>query len=670
MKRAPFICILFSLFCTAGAFAQTKYKLGKTPRAATKDYRLLAHALTDSLPNDSLKIRSIFLWEAKHIRYGGGSNNPNQILQDRAAVCLGYSILFDSLCRVAGIQAEVVPGYVYMPWYEPVDTIYLARHAWNAVLLNGEWKLVDVTWSRGRLVERKQPFKRWLCKKFNVPFVPLYRYKKTITDRYYMTDPERMVLDHLPTTPAWQLLDCSVPMDSFQRSPHSVEHFLASPVFCKNGNDSIAKIVSEPEYMHLFIAGKQGLKFSPRDHYVTGYGAEVYAGYYQNMAGNNSLYWQTKLLYYDSTIRMVDTSLKYLILTMRDIRNERNYFLRRNRRMLARVNKETRPMYRLHMRQIPAVRHEQLRTFTLIRKLRRENHKLRRESRHIRHIKIKISRPETPQPGTERQRDRLSEMYEANNDSVAAHQERMDQVAYYNYSWEVDYQNTLVNEKKRLLSIMRFDMEAVLFFKSIGKTCFDTLVYSPKNQCLMEQHQFDSVQLLLRKPGKWRIDSTAKLYANEAVISKRLIRRNLSILQQMARLPQGTEDEKAEAGLQKAKFISINDSLIAYNKQRIKDLRHYRKSLANLRGLHRSLKRMFHSELRGEAIRYAGTARFFYGYYRDMSVGMQGNIRAVRQWKGTVRRGRRQLQMYIRRREREHAKAHRIEQKKLLKEGS
>jgi len=50
----------------------------------------------------------------------------------------------------AGIQAKTVTGYLkgagYYPDYEFGDKTDPFRGSWNAVLLDGQWRLVDTNW--------------------------------------------------------------------------------------------------------------------------------------------------------------------------------------------------------------------------------------------------------------------------------------------------------------------------------------------------------------------------------------------------------------------------------------------------------------------------------------------------------------------------------------------
>ena len=103
-------------------YGQSERRLGRARLTKSFDYVTLAHELTDHLPNDSLKVKAIYLWMTRHIDYdvwgftynGGSYTKPNDILRHRKSVCLGYNILFDSMCSVIGIECEPVYGYVYL----------------------------------------------------------------------------------------------------------------------------------------------------------------------------------------------------------------------------------------------------------------------------------------------------------------------------------------------------------------------------------------------------------------------------------------------------------------------------------------------------------------------------------------------------------------------------
>lgn len=87
-------------------------------------------------------------------------------LLECAAVCEGYSKAFALLCRRCGVPCAVVRG-----------TAGGEGHAWNLVYLNGEPRMVDVTWDRG-LTD------------------PIRRRFGLFSRRYFNLTPEKMSKDH------------------------------------------------------------------------------------------------------------------------------------------------------------------------------------------------------------------------------------------------------------------------------------------------------------------------------------------------------------------------------------------------------------------------------------------------------------------------------------------
>jgi len=63
--------------------------------------------------------------------------NPYGLLFNRAAICTGFSYTFELLMRLTGFECMTVHGFSFRN----------EAHAWNLVLIGGEWYVVDVTWN-------------------------------------------------------------------------------------------------------------------------------------------------------------------------------------------------------------------------------------------------------------------------------------------------------------------------------------------------------------------------------------------------------------------------------------------------------------------------------------------------------------------------------------------
>jgi Transglutaminase-like superfamily len=671
MMRLWLVIFVFLSISISG-FAQNDYKLGKAKRRDSRDVKKLAHALTDHLPSDSLKVKSIYIWLCNNISYdargfssGSGSyTSPKVILRHRTAVCLGISILFDSLCAEAGIQSEQVLGYVYMPWYEVRDTLYLDSHAWNAVKIDGEWKLIDATWGAGYLKTRKQPIRRIVMRVFGKAPRVRYKFIRKPNFDYFCADPAWFIYSHFPSTPAWQLLDCSVPIDSFQRSPNSTKNYLENPVNCKHGNDSIEAIVSADRYEHGIIAGRQAIVQNRHNHQDISYGYSIYARKLFMLSIDTTLSKEERIRWCDSTVYALDSMIKYFRLTSKDAREEGKFFLRRNDRMRKQVLGESRPHIRTHLREGMAVRRDRLRARSQIQKLRNENQRLRKQNRDIKKKKIKVSRPDKPSNNQALQYDRLDLKTQKNETFIDSLKTEMGQAAHVNFRYEAVQYDTNTYNRKILLMIMDQDLMDVLIARRFGYTCYDTAVYTFKNEYLRSQYSHDSIRLATRKPGLWVSDSAAKAYGLHAAKAKLLLKQNMSTYQQMARLPAGNVDEVAAFEKSRSEYVAINDSMIVANNERIREMRAYAISLNHLRKLHRNVRAELRIEIRMENYRHSAHGRFFREYFRGVDRMFRRNVQQTSRMKGQERRYKAELIRAIKREQRAAEKKKRLEEKK------
>jgi len=75
------------------------------------------------------------------------------------------------MLELSDIESGVINGYAR----NDLQTVLLneSNHAWNKVLIDGQWHLLDVTWSRDTV-------------------------NKIVDDFYFLTDPKIFVLNHYP----------------------------------------------------------------------------------------------------------------------------------------------------------------------------------------------------------------------------------------------------------------------------------------------------------------------------------------------------------------------------------------------------------------------------------------------------------------------------------------
>lgn len=157
------------------------------PEAVTGSIALLGAWIAASELDPRKRAKAVHDWIALNVRYDGPAYVAKQyppqdaeaVFRTRTAVCAGYSNLYVALARASGVEAVFLSG-------EAVIQGRLESHAWNAVRIDGNWELLDVTWDAGSLS--------------GAVFTPSYD-----TD-WLFTGPEVFVATHVADDPAWQLV--------------------------------------------------------------------------------------------------------------------------------------------------------------------------------------------------------------------------------------------------------------------------------------------------------------------------------------------------------------------------------------------------------------------------------------------------------------------------------
>lgn len=198
------------------AYAQDFAKVDAAVKAyKAADIDKLAAQINKDFSRDDEKARAIFTWLATNIKYdlaalNGPQRGPigysyrteeerqairNKIKMDMAtktfkskkAVCEGYATLFVVLADKTGLQAEMIAGTAKSHPDHIGKLPVNSDHAWNAVKIGNEWKLVDATWGAGTVTGQKP--------QFNFRF----------NDGYFFTEPDAFFLNHFPEDQKWLL---------------------------------------------------------------------------------------------------------------------------------------------------------------------------------------------------------------------------------------------------------------------------------------------------------------------------------------------------------------------------------------------------------------------------------------------------------------------------------
>ncbi len=219
----------FFLIC-ASANAQTDYSRADSFainfREPYLDAADLAKRLVAPFETEVERTRVLFTWIANNINYDCKKfkNPPNHSVSAQSkeelvrkrqemeakelaksfkakrGVCSDYSNIFKAMCDAVGLECEVVVGDA-RDFHRPYRNNQNNSHAWNAVKLDGQWQLFDVTWAAGYVNPEMTKFTR--------RFFP----------GFFRTDPAWFIQSHFPDDEKWQLLEQPITKKQFPDQP-------------------------------------------------------------------------------------------------------------------------------------------------------------------------------------------------------------------------------------------------------------------------------------------------------------------------------------------------------------------------------------------------------------------------------------------------------------------
>ncbi|XP_015253406.1 PREDICTED: kyphoscoliosis peptidase [Cyprinodon variegatus] len=173
------------------------------------DVKTIVQSITQGTRNELEQLRAIWVWLCNNIEYDvsgylGRSeklSSPEEVIAAGRGVCCSYSNLCTEMCREVGIECQEVTGHSKGIGYRQGHSLKHVKsdHLWNAVLLGGEWFLLDACWGAGQVDMQHESF------------------VKSFDDFYFLTDPEEFIDSHFPDEEKWQLLDKPIPIEEFEQ---------------------------------------------------------------------------------------------------------------------------------------------------------------------------------------------------------------------------------------------------------------------------------------------------------------------------------------------------------------------------------------------------------------------------------------------------------------------
>jgi hypothetical protein len=232
LKSNPYIPILFySLFVLflspiegLSQSNQLKQRAENTPENLNKNIPALVKYLMEEIQSEQDKAYVLFVWLTNYLEYDHQAINIDRrinrsiydILNRKKGICFDYATLYQRLCEEADIVCYRVDGYAFGQ-LGPRSLPSTPNHSWNAIFINNEWHLLDPTWG----------------------FVTDELAVKHQTN-YFLTPPELFILNHLPANPIWQLLDCIISKEAFEKGTASIQRAIDSSKECISFSDSLS----------------------------------------------------------------------------------------------------------------------------------------------------------------------------------------------------------------------------------------------------------------------------------------------------------------------------------------------------------------------------------------------------------------------------------------------
>jgi hypothetical protein len=189
--------------------------------------------------DDGERARGAYVWIAENIAYDFNyllrgtptKTDAEGVFETRKTICAGYSQLYAKIAEDLGLQVKVINGfakaYGYKPGYHFTKNDNM-NHAWNAVKIDGKWRLLDATWGSGGVDNTK------FVKKFNA--------------FWFDTDPQLFAFNHFPDDTAWLLFDSTMTLADYEKAPFVITYNLEK---ISSEGFSTESILDYSKYMNL-----------------------------------------------------------------------------------------------------------------------------------------------------------------------------------------------------------------------------------------------------------------------------------------------------------------------------------------------------------------------------------------------------------------------------------
>lgn len=228
-KKIALIFLLLNSIFINFTFAQKISEVDKIVAKYPKSFdstEKLADRIEKDFDSDYDRARAIYSWIAFNIRYDYNAYlNPPRVqgfsysseaekqrkikqlndnliqkaFKSKKAVCEGFTALYQNLASLMGIKCEIIRGDSKISVRDIGRKTTSSNHAWNMVLIDKKWRLLDVTWGQGYYDSSKG------------------RMVNDFNPAYFDTDPDYFFAKHFPDSGSY--LGNRLSKDDFLNGP-------------------------------------------------------------------------------------------------------------------------------------------------------------------------------------------------------------------------------------------------------------------------------------------------------------------------------------------------------------------------------------------------------------------------------------------------------------------
>ncbi|MBC7862328.1 MAG: hypothetical protein IAF38_05085 [Bacteroidia bacterium] len=256
--KTVFLSILFLSFCYSTNAGTIEDAMKKIPRANAGSIDGVIEYIKDNASSDRDKAKAVYCWITYNVKYDvkkflkdkPSNSKPEDVFKKKLAVCEGISNLYKEMCVKLGLKCEIVDGFSKGFGYKTGAGFTEADHAWNVVMFDGSWHIVDATWGAGEI--RKGIFRQ--------------KFKRNPSDDYFDQSPKDVILMRAPEIAMWQLLSDPVSLKTFMAGDKKIaEHFKNPGKTVYSFKDTINYYLGLAEKIKIPEYGRMALKYNSRN---------------------------------------------------------------------------------------------------------------------------------------------------------------------------------------------------------------------------------------------------------------------------------------------------------------------------------------------------------------------------------------------------------------------